>query len=334
MSSTNLTSSYRLAVDQIRLDVIRAMALNAALQLDLFTSLAEGPLTAEELSTALGVKTRRLKILLCQLVVSEFLEFHDTRFSNAPISAELFVKGRPDYYGGIHGLWTDMFTAMLKTADSITADEPKAKIDFEKMSQGELETFLKGIHGMAEAAGRSLAEKSLFTQVSNIVDVGGGSGGVAIGLCKEHQHLHATVIDLPSVVPIAEDMADQAGVSDRVTGLVGDIIAEPISGKYDVATARALFQVLSEEQCQVAAHNIAAALPSGGLLFIIGHITDDNGLAPEVTVGMNVFFLNVFEYGQAYRESEYRTWLENAGFTDIVRSPFVAGNSLISAKKL
>ena len=38
--------------------------------------------------------------------------------------------------------------------------------------------------------------------------------------------------------------------------------------------------------------------------------------------------------GQVYTESQYRGWLNEAGFTDIVRTPFLAGNSLISAHKI
>ena len=94
-----------------------------------------------------------------------------------------------------------------------------------------------------------------------------------------------------------------------------------------------LYQVLSDNQCQQAAHSIAAALRSGGTLFIIGHVTDDTRLSPEASVGMNMMFLNVFDDGQAYSESDYATWLNNAGFADIAFEPFLAGNTLICAKK-
>jgi hypothetical protein len=48
---------------------------------------------------------------------------------------------------------------------------------------------------------------------------------------------------------------------------------------------------------------------------------------------MNTFFLNAFDEGRAYTESQYRSWLNDAGFIDVVRSPFLAGNSLIVAQK-
>ena len=48
---------------------------------------------------------------------------------------------------------------------------------------------------------------------------------------------------------------------------------------------------------------------------------------------MNLSFLNMFDDGQAYTESEYRNWLTQAGFVDVVREPSSMGNSLISARK-
>ena len=334
MPSKSQTQNYRASVDQIRLDVIRGMALRAALQLDLFTPLAERPLTADELGDRLGVQPRRLSMLLYQLAASNYLEIQDERFANSPLSAAIFVKGQPGYYGGIQENWTEIWTALLKSSESIKDDIPKAKIDFSGMTKEELGAFLRGLHGAALVAGRELSKKPEFTDAKTFVDIGGGSGGVTIGICEQQPHLGATIVDLPSVVPIAEELVQEAGLSETVTASVSDILNKPLQGEFDIAIARALFQVLSEEQCQAVAENIAASLPPGGTLFLLGFITDDNRISPDVPVSMNVVFLNVFDSGEAYTESQYRSWLSNAGFSNIERYPFLSGYSLISAQKI
>ncbi len=334
MAPEAVSSPSRGPIEKIRLTVITPMAVRAAMQLDVFTPLADGPMTAGEIADALGLKPRRLEMLLYQLVVSEFLELEGDRFTNTPMAAEFLVQGRPGYYGGIHGLLTEQFHALMQTAESIRADEPKAKVDFVGMSRDELRGFLRGIHGMAVLAGRSLARNPLFDKAERVLDVAGGSGGLSIALCEAHPRLHATLVDLPSVVPIAEEMVDEAGLADRIAGQIVDVLAEPLSGGFEIATARAFFQVLSTEQCQRAAHNIAAALSPGGTLFIIGFVSDDSRLSPEICVGMNMSFLNFFDSGEAYTEAQYRGWLTDAGFTDIVRTPSLAGNSLITAHKI
>ena len=328
------TPPSREPIDRISHAVPTPMALRAALQLDLFTALADGPMTVEELADALGVKPRRLKMLLYALVVAEFLELSDGRFTNSAISDYYLVKGRPQYTGGIHGLWTELWTGMLQTAESIRTDIPQAKIDFEEMSQAELTGFLKGLHGSASADGRYLAKNQIFSKARHIVDVGGGSGGVAISLCQEHSHLVATLIELPAVVPIAREMIAEAGLGDRITAETADILGKPLEGEFDIAIARNLFQVLSAKECQKTAVNIAAALPAGGTFFVIGRICDDTRLSPVNTVNLNLVFLNLFDNGEAYTESEYRCWLESANFVDITREQLRDGGSIMTARKV
>ena len=47
----------------------------------------------------------------------------------------------------------------------------------------------------------------------------------------------------------------------------------------------------------------------GGVLYIVGQMLDNSRLSPPETVAGNLFFLNVFDEGQAYTEQEHRDWL-------------------------
>jgi hypothetical protein len=310
------------------------MAVRAALQLDVFSPLARGPMTTEELAKALGVKPRRLAMLLHQLVACEFLTLQDGRFGNTEISAYYLVKGTPNYIGGVHGVWTEVFNALMQTAESIRTDTPRTKVDFTGMSQEELGGFIRGLHGGAVATGRNLATQPQFAEARSLIDVGGGSGGLAIALCTEHPELHATVVDLPMIVPFAVEMVEKAGLSDRITVQAVDVVDQPLDGKFDIAAARGFFQVLSPENCQKAAKNIGECVASGGSLFVVGFMTDDTRVSPPTAVGMNVVFVSMFDAGQAYTESEYRNWLTKAGFDRISRAPHPMGNSLITATRV
>ena len=320
-------------IDRLTRAPATPMAVRAALRLDVFTPLAQGSMTAEELADALGVKPRRLQMLLCQLVVADFLELRDERFANTAIAAHYLVKGGPGYIGAIHENWTNQWAAQMLTDESIRTDLPQAKVDFNRMSPAELSGFLKSIHGNAMATGRGLAKNPSFAGAERVVDIAGGSGGVAIGLCQELPHLFMTVVDLPSVVPTGQEMVSEAALADRITVETADLLEKPLSGKFDIAIARAFFQVLSAENCEIAARNVAAAIPSGGEIFVIGHVLDDSGISPEICVAQNVQFLNIYDQGQAHRESQYRDWLAKAGFVDFERKPESQGRSLITARK-
>src|SRR5262249_8782045 len=82
-----------------------------------------------------------------------------------------------------------------------------------------------------------------------------------------------------------------------------------------------LLQVLSTDEAQQVLQHIGAALTPGGRLFIIGQILDDTHITPREAVGFNLIFLNTFYAGESYTEGEHRTWLQAAGFVNVVREP-------------
>lgn len=321
-------------IDQIRTMAFLPMGLCAALELEIFTVLSSGPMSAEQIASEIGVKPRRLKMLLLPLVVGEYLELDNQTFSNAAISDYYLVKGKPNYLGGAHEVWRTTWSMLMQTAESIRTDTPQAKIDFGAMSKDELGAFLRGLHGTSAAAGCQLAENPVFASANSIVDVGGGSGGVCVGLCQAHSHLRSTVADFPSVLEVAADMIGEAGLESRIDTESANIVEGPTSRQHDVAIARALFQTMSVEHCRLAAHNIGASLVSGGTLLILGNICDDTLLSPLQAVLQNVAFINAYENGQGYAEQQYRGWLEEAGFVDITREPPLGGVCMMSARKV
>jgi DNA-binding IclR family transcriptional regulator len=65
----------------------------AGMQLDVFTRLKAGPMTAEQIAAAIGVGSSRLRLLLYVLVTAGLLTEQDGRFSNTP-EANHFVTWR------------------------------------------------------------------------------------------------------------------------------------------------------------------------------------------------------------------------------------------------
>jgi hypothetical protein len=74
----------------------------------------------------------------------------------------------------------------------------------------------------------------------------------------------------------------------------------------------------------------------GGTIFVVGQVLEDSCLSPWQAVGLNIAFLSIYDEGQAYTEGEHRTWLGDAGFSDIeVRwGDAPGGASLITARKI
>ena len=60
---------------------------------------------------------------------------------------------------------------------------------------------------------------------------------------------------------------------------------------------------------------------------------DDSRLAPLDAVAVNVMFLNVYDDGQAYTESEYRAWFEAVGLGGNRRKRLAGGYSIMHGVK-
>jgi cyclopropane fatty-acyl-phospholipid synthase-like methyltransferase len=170
-----------------------------------------------------------------------------------------------------------------------------------------------------------LAERYDFGSYRAVLDVGGGSGGASIGLVEACPTVHATIAELPSVVPIAQRFVAEAGLRDRIDIIASDVLHDSVPGPFDAAVVRNLLQVLSADEAQTALHNVGQSLRPGGAVYILAVILDDSRVSPATEALFNVVFLNFYDAGQAYTESEYRAWLVAAGFVDITREELSDG---------
>ena len=316
--------------------IYRSAAMLAGMQLDLFTPLKNGPMSVATLANALSLRSEKLRPLLYALVDAELLTLvEEDHFANTPEAEVYLVRGRDMYLGSAHELYSDLWAAALAAGQSIRAGRPKAKHDFTAMSDEELGAFFRGLHAGALATGRQLATTYDFGPLRNLLDVGGGSGGVSIAACQNCRDLRATIIELPRVAPIAQDMVREAQLADRVNVLATDIVERPPEGRFDVAVLRNLIQVLGVDAARQALRNVGKVIDHGGWLFIVGHVLKDDRLVPAEALYLNLAFLSLYDEGQSYTEREHRMWLAEAGFTDIdVRySAAPGGASIVTARR-
>jgi len=317
------------------LEVYPSFALLAGLRLGVFTCLKEGPLNAVEAAAALRVDPRRLEALLCALAAAGLLEVPDPGlFANTAESARLLVKGHPEYLGDGHALWAQLWGAALCAADSIRTGQPQARHDFATMSKGELGAFIEKLDPDALETGGVLAARPEWAGCRALLDVGGGSGGVSIALCRAHPHLRATVVELPAVAPFTRRFVGKAGLEARVEVREVDILSQPLEGSFGAAVLKAFLQTLSPEQARQALLRVAATLQPGASIFILGQgILDDSRLSPRQAACFNLALLSLYPEGRAYTESEHRAWLEEAGFAAVERTALPDGSPLITARR-
>jgi predicted O-methyltransferase YrrM len=296
--------------------VYRATSTLAGIQLDLFTPLKDGPLSAAQIAESIGVETVKLRPLLYAIVVVGLLEEENGLFSNSPEADTYLVRGRPSYQGHRQKFWADVWASALKIGESIRTGRPLAKHDYAAMPEEELETFMHGLYPWTYDAGIWLTENYDLSSYRSVVDAGGGSGALALALTDSLPHLHATVVEQPEVVPVTRRFVERAGAMERVQVEAVDLVCQPPEGSFDAAFLKALIQTLSIQEAHQVLVNIHKALQPGGTIFIMDRPLDDSRLEPPDLVLFNPIFPAIYDHGQKRTVREYRDLLANAGFED------------------
>ena len=169
-------------IQSIQDSVAPAFALLAGMQLDLFSPMADAELTAEELAARLGVDANRLSRLLYALAAAGLLTEREGSFRNGPEAAEFLVSGRPRYMGGAHEILASIWSANLHTAESIRRGGPAAQHDWSKADPKVDAAALRGLAPLALAFGRALGDRLDLSKAGSVIDIGGGSGTLLLGL--------------------------------------------------------------------------------------------------------------------------------------------------------
>jgi len=322
-------------IEKIIATVYPPLAMLAGMQLDLFTSLKDGPMNAEQIAETIGVGCAKLNPLLYALVVADLLNVRGEFFSNTDTANRFLVRSGPSCVLDIHEQLSDLWSAALKTADSIRTGVPQASHDYASISKDELQQFFRGQHPYAIEYGRDLMARYDFSSYRTLLDVGGGSGGLAIAVTDAIPNIQATVVELSTVTPITQHFIDEASTGDRIKVVAADVVHDSLPGSYDVAVMTAFLQVLSPKDARQALKNVSRVMNPGGEIYIRGGgIIDNSRTSPPDLVSFNIVFVNVYNEGQAYTEQEHKEWLEEADFGTFKRSVLPDGGSIITAQKM
>ena len=330
---------------QVGMGFFASKTLLSAVELGVFTELAEEPRSADALGERLGLHPRGRRDFLDGLLALGFLERAgdgpDAVYSNAADTAVFLDRNQPTYIGGIlemanarlYPFWADL-TEALRTG----APQNEVKLNghplFEELysDPGRLEQFLYAMAGVSAGNFHALAETFDFSRYSTLTDVGGATGLLSTIAAQRHPHLRCTSCDLPVVRPIAERAIAAAGVADRVSAVDLDFFTDPIPPA-DVVT---MGMILHDWNLEKKMHLIRAAydaLPEGGAFIAVENIIDD--ARRENVFGLMMSLNMLIETGDGFdfTGADFGGWCREVGFRDIEVVPLAGPGSAAIAYK-
>ena len=305
----------------------RAKALLSAVELGLFTALADGPLTAEEVRQRLALHPRAVPDFTDALVALGLLEREGSgpgaAYANTPATQRYLDRRTPHYIGGIlemandrlYRYWADLSEA-LKTGQPQNEVKHSGEPMFAKLYEdpARLEQFMGAMTGLSAGNFTLLAERFDFSRYSTLADVGGATGQLACIVAQRHPHLRCSSHDLPQVTRNATRHNAQRGLADRVQARPLDFFADEFP-RADVITMGMILHNWNLEKKLALMRKAYDALPEGGCLIAIDNLIDDD--RRENAFGLLMSLNMLIEFGDAfdYTAADFAGWARQIGFS-------------------
>ncbi|MGX1852367.1 methyltransferase [Streptomyces sp. NPDC055299] len=306
-----------------------AKILLTALELGVFTVLADGPRTQEQLRKELELHGRGLDDFLAALTAFGLLVRTGDGYRNAPVAARHLVRG-PHYDGGfLEGANAVLYPAWGGLTSALRTGAPQNTGDFEEMLDRPERRRM--YHGMMDSLSAPLApgiaEALDWSRHTSVTDVGGARGNLVSLLLHAHPHLSGVVFDRPQNGPDVAEHAARTGVGDRVSFVGGDFFTDALPPG-DVVVIGHVLADFSEAQRTALIRSAYRSLRPGGALVVYDPMPDTARPDPLALIG-SLHMLVMSPAGAGYPPHRCAEWLTQAGFCDVSVWPAVLGNTLV-----
>ena len=301
-------------------------ALKTAIELDIFTAIAEGSDRASTIAPRVNAAERGVRILCDYLTIQGFLTKGDDRYALTQESAIFLNRRSPAYMGAITGFLTseghkknfDALTEAVKKGGTAVAQGDNTKpndelwVAFAK-SMAPLTTisagFIAGLAGAAEG------------KPSKVLDIAAGHGMFGITLAKQNPQAQITAVDWAPVLAVAKENAAAAGVADRVSFRPGSAFEADFGDGYDTVLLTNIFHHFDMPTCEKLMRRVHAALKPGGKAITLEFVPNEDRVSPPMAAAFSLTMLAGTDAGDAYTFSQYEKMFQNAGFVKTTLHP-------------
>ncbi|MGE0697844.1 MAG: methyltransferase [Hyphomicrobiaceae bacterium] len=304
----------------------QSAALMAAVELGIFTAIAKGAGTFEEIATATGIlptNAERLVVLLC---AAGLVEKAGGRLKNAGDVERFLVEGEPGYMGPWITFTKPQWNEWGRLAEHLRAPKLKPMGSIGDITVDDARRYHAATYSIGMGAGRRFVRQVDLSQRRRIMDIGGGSGAYCIQAAKQHPHIRGVVLDLAPVIVVTREFLAENGVADRIAAQPCNFVTDPFPTDCDVAIMASNLPMYSRSVIAAVVKKAHDALLPGGQMHLIGETTNDERTGPWGPAYWGLGQAISESEGVAHSESDVIGYFETAGFRDVKVEEFIPGS--------
>jgi hypothetical protein len=305
-------------------------AVTAAMELDVFESLASAPASHEELARKLALSDRGTEIVLPLLASLGLLRRHDGRYQLSQQARLYLLRGSPYYWGHVlnrmgpssphHAAIQKALKGERASTTGGAGDRPSDAWEAGHVEIDQARMIAAFMHSHSIAPALGMARNIDFSGVRRLLDVGGGSGCFCIALAQRHPQLRCTVMELPAMCEVAKEYVAKAGLTDRIETRAVDMFRQEWPREHDALFFSNILHDWNFAACARLLASAHAALPPGGRVFIHEALLDDSGVGPVATSTFSLVML-LGTQGRQFTYGELAKLLGDAGFGAVNVTP-------------
>src|SRR5579863_7183403 len=223
-------------IEQVAFGFMASKVLFSAIEFDLFTELAKGPLDVEAIQRRVRLHPRSGRDFLDALVALGMLERNGALYSNTPDTAFYLDRAKPTYIGELFQMWNTRvyrFAGSLdeglktgKPQNEIKAGEDLFAAIYENPDT--LRKFLGAMTGHSVPSALAIAKQFPWAKYKTFADIGTAQGCLAVQVAQANPHLTGLGFDLPAVRPFFEEYIASFKLQERLRFHAGDFFKEPL----------------------------------------------------------------------------------------------------------
>lgn len=304
----------------------RTFALKAAIELDVFRAVGQGPGDVASIARHASASQRGIRILCDYLVVAGLLQKVDGHYRHTPASAAFLDPSSPACLASITRFLSlpamrepyEHLADIVRNGRTVLPGEGSVEpenpiwVEFAQ-SMGPMMAPMAPPLGAIVLEGR--------TGPMRVLDIAAGHGLFGIEIAKQNPNAHVTGLDWAPVLRVALENARQAGVHDRYDMLPGSAFEVEFGGPYDAVLLTNFLHHFDVETCVGLLQKVRGSLQPDGCVATLEFVPNEDRVSPPLPAAFSLTMLTSTAAGDAYTFRELSEMHTRAGFTAVTAHP-------------
>lgn len=311
--------------------LMMARAIMAGSSLGVFRALAERPDDPEGLADRLELDPVGADVLLKALHACGYVVERGGRYRNGPPVERFVLPGSPaslESWVGTFGY--DMWETFGELERALRTGEPSGLHDRDP-DDPYWERYMRGLFDISKLSAAIVARAIPARSPGRLLDLAGGHGGFTMAMCRRHDGLEATVLELEGAARIGRQIVAEQGMEERVQYRIGDIFESDLGIDNDVVMAFSIVHHFDSERNVELLRRARAALRPGGTMAVYELERPPEGDAGTQIGTLTGLLFYVLSGARTYAAEEITSFFTEAGFerVQVKRPRRLAGNVLV-----